>query len=201
MKFTLEQFFGSKVRARLLRLFLERSSEKFYVREIARLTKAHIHAARREIANLEHVGLIQEIKSADNPVYQSNRLYYQVNTNFVLFEELKNFILKSQVLLQMDFAKELKEQGKIDYLAFSGCFVGVDKAAVDLFIVCRMNHQRITRLVKILETEMNKPLNYTLMTAQEFWERKKMTDKFLYQFLESKKIVLIDNLSLPKSRP
>src|SRR5438132_1273882 len=56
--FGVEQLFGSKVRARLLRLFFENPKEKFFVRELERRIGSHIHAIRRELQNLETLGII-----------------------------------------------------------------------------------------------------------------------------------------------
>src|SRR3989338_1214084 len=49
---SLEHIFGSRVRVRLLKLFLEHPDDKFYVREITRCTRSHIHSVRRELGNL-----------------------------------------------------------------------------------------------------------------------------------------------------
>lgn len=193
MQFSTEQLFGSKVRVRLLRLFLEHPGEKFYIREITRLIKSHINAVRRELQNLEKIGVIKSYN--DETSARNNRRYVEVDQNFILFNELRSFILKSQILLQSDFAKELQARGDIDYLSFTGSFVGAKDCPTDLVVIGRLKRDYCAKLVKSFEEELGRPLNYTLMTLDEYEQRKKMTDRFIYQILENNKIVLIDKLN------
>ncbi|MDP3244601.1 MAG: hypothetical protein Q8M83_02990 [bacterium] len=194
MEFTVEQLFGSKVRLRLLRLFLENPEGKFYIREITRLIKAHIHSVRREISNLRRLGLIAA-KEDDGSEAQTNRRYFEVNQKFLLFTELRNLILKSQVVLQADFARALQTKGEIAYLAFTGSFVSNSESPTDLFIVGKLARDECRKMVKFMEDELGRAINYTLMTPHEYEQRKKLTDRFIYQILENNKIVLIDHLN------
>lgn len=195
LQFSIEQLFGSKVRVRLLKLFLEHPAERFYVREITRLIKAHINSVRRELDNLTRLGLII-LKTDEKAGAQANRRYFEVRPDFVLFIELRNLMLKADTLLQIDFAKALEKQGDIRYLAFTGNFVGLRDFPTDLLIVSRLAKDKCAKLVKDLEAELWRPINYTLMTPQEFDLRKKSTDRFIYKILESPKTVLIDNFSV-----
>lgn len=194
LQFSIEQLFGSKVRVRLLKLFLEHPAERFYVREITRLIKAHINSVRRELDNLTRLGLII-LKTDEKAGAQANRHYFEIKSDFVLFTELRDLMLKAYVLLQIDFAKALEKQGDVSYLAFTGSFAGLKDCPTDLLIVGRVAKDKCAKLVKDLETELWRPINYTLMTPQEFDQRKKATDRFIYKILESQKTVLVDNLN------
>ena len=57
----LENLFGSRARTNLLKLFLLNQQE-FFVREIARKTGEKLNSVRRELENLEKLGLIQVVK-------------------------------------------------------------------------------------------------------------------------------------------
>ncbi len=190
---SLEQLFGSKVRVRLLRLFLENPSDRFYVREITRRIGAHIHSVRREISNLQRLGLVAA-REDDRAATHTNRRYYEVRPDFLLFEELRSFILKSHALLQSDFARALQEKGDIRYLAFTGSFVGDKEAPTDMLIVGRVNKEDCRRWVRLLEQELGRLINYTLMVPDEYEHRKRMTDRFIYRIFESPKIILVDAL-------
>ena len=41
---------------------------------------------------------------------------------------------------------------------------------------------------------MSKQIRYTIMTEREYSERKEIGDKFLYGILESKHVVIVDEL-------
>ena len=62
-KTVIEKLFGSKTRAKLLKLFFENSDKSFYVREITRVIEEQIHSVRRELLNLESIGIITKSSS------------------------------------------------------------------------------------------------------------------------------------------
>lgn len=194
---SLEQIFGSRIRVRLLKLFLEQPDQKFYVREITRCTRSHIHSVRRELSNLCRVGLIHvyENPGKGNPVHSGlQRKFYEVNPACLIFGELRALVRKGQLFLQEDMARQLKEIGSVKYLALTGFFVDLQGFPTDVFIVGRVNRKKCARLMEEFEDEFGRTINYTVLTPQEFKERKEMTDRFLYNFFETKKVVLIDRL-------
>ena len=54
-----EKLFGSKTRAKLLNLFFENPDKSFYVREMTRVIDEQINSVRRELMNLEAIGIIK----------------------------------------------------------------------------------------------------------------------------------------------
>lgn len=194
--FGVEQLFGSKVRARLLRLFFENPKEKFFVRELERRIGSHIHAIRRELHNLESLGIIaaaEDTESREKKTKQSRR-YYTVRAESELFPELQNLFLKFHIFIEQGFAKKAAAEGTIAYLALTGSFVGANDFPTDLVMVGSIDRTTARKLIRSFETELGRPVNYTLLTVKEFEERRRLTDRFLYGLLEQKKIVLIDTL-------
>ena len=55
----LKDLFVSKVRVKLIQIFLNKPQEMFYVRQLVRETDEEINAVRRELARLEARGLIK----------------------------------------------------------------------------------------------------------------------------------------------
>ena len=55
----LEKLFGSKTRAKLLALFFENPDKSYYVREITRVIEEQINSVRRELTNLNALGLVK----------------------------------------------------------------------------------------------------------------------------------------------
>ena len=87
----LERLFTSRVRVRLLTLFLIHPTEAFYIRQIARLTGETYNNVRQELQNLAQIGLILSERRA-------NATYYWANVEHFLFPELKRIILKTEAL-------------------------------------------------------------------------------------------------------
>ena len=66
----IEKLFGSKTRAKLLDLFFSDTSKSYYVREITRVIEEQINSVRRELINLESIGIVKN-EAYDNKVYYS----------------------------------------------------------------------------------------------------------------------------------
>jgi len=189
----LEQLFGSRTRVKLLRLFLANPDKIYYVREITRKVEERINSVRRELKNLEEMGLIFF-------EYKNQKKYYRVNDSFILYPELKSLILKAQVIMEKRIVSDLESLGNIQYMILTGFFVGIKDHLTDLLIVGKVNKRKIQRMIKKFEKTFNNEINYTIMTTKEFKYRKDLTDRFLYDILENKKIVMIDKLNKsPKS--
>ncbi|MFA6393738.1 MAG: hypothetical protein WCW25_02615 [Patescibacteria group bacterium] len=221
----LQKLFGSKARVSLLKLFLLNSEEKYYVRELSRRSGLAVNSIARELDNLEAFGLLNSCmeiveipvkkenageaaggqavdglkkKSAYRPTgfLKQQRKYYRANRDFILLSELKNLIIRSQVLYEKDFATKIRRIGNLKLLILSGIFAGNEAGPVDILVVGKINKVKFSLLIKDMEKELQKELNFTVMDPDEYRYRKDMTDVFLYSILEGKKIVLIDEIGL-----
>ncbi len=190
----LEQLFGSKTRVRLLRLFLHNDQSAFFVRELTRKIGSQINAVRNELNNLVGMGVVVGADGAAKAATRQRR-YYRLNTSSLLYPELRALFLKSQVMVEKDFAQKITQLGSVQYLVLTGFFTGDDTAPVDLFIVGRVNHDRVSSLVRGFERTLGREVNYTIMSPQEYKYRRDVTDRFLYSILESKKIVVLDTIT------
>lgn len=189
----LEQLFGSQTRTKLLRLFFIENNNSFFVREITRSINERINSVRRELENLEKLGLLK----SETKDYKK---YYSLNNNFILIDELRRLVLKSRILLEKEYAKKFKDISGIKYLALTGIFVDLKQETVtDILIVGKVNKEKLEKVINKLSEEFISELNYTIMDIKEFEYRKKMADKFIYNILKNKKIVIIDNLGLSKA--
>ena len=188
----LEAIFGSRTRTKLLKLFLLNSQE-FFVREISRAIDENLNSVRRELDNLEKLGLISIIETFRQAQgkKQINK-YYQVNQNFVLYEDLRKLFLKSKLLIERTLAQKLNELGNVKLLILSGFFVDDNDAKTDLLIVGQINKIKLKNLISKISSQMNSEIRYTSMSVKEFNFRNGITDRFLFEVLEGKKIVIVD---------
>lgn len=86
----LELLLPSKVRRKLLELFLMNPDDAFYIREIERRVQEDFQAVRRELERLELTGLLVSRREA-------NLKYYQLNRSFALVPELSSIIAKTRL--------------------------------------------------------------------------------------------------------
>lgn len=182
----------SKVRVKLLKLFLSQTKEMFYVRQLTRLTKEEINAVRRELEHLQKTGLLKSEK-------RGNRLYYSVRTSYALYPELTNLVIKSTGFGRLI----IKNRNKLGFVKYA--FVSQklsrglerDSDDVDLMIVGKIIMPQVALIVKQIEKSLNTEINYSCMTEEEFNYRKTHKDPFMMKVLLQPRITLIgDELQL-----
>ncbi|MBN1326151.1 hypothetical protein JW977_04220 [Candidatus Falkowbacteria bacterium] len=189
----LEQLFGSQTRVRLLQIFLSNPGEKYFVRELTRNLNSQINAIRRELENLEELGAIKIVEEKGEQKQQKKK-YYQSNLDFILYHELKSIFQKAQFLLEKKFARAVNKIGKVYYLALTGSFVGKKDVPIDIIAVGTLSKKKFAKLIKDFQKNLKRELNYTLLDKEEFNYRRSVADRFLYNILDSDKIVLIDEI-------
>ncbi len=190
----LEQIFGSQTRVKLMQIFLNNSEQSFYVRELTRIIDAQINAVRRELENLQKLGLILEVKGKQEDSKRQKMKYYQVDTTFTLYPELKSMIQKAQFVIEQEFSSELLASGTVVYLVFTGSFVGEKHIPTDILIVGDIDKDKCARTIAKYEKQFNREIKYTLLDLREFAYRRNVADKFLYSIIDGKKIVMIDKV-------
>jgi predicted transcriptional regulator len=189
----LEQLFGSRTRVKVLALLLNNSTRAYFVREITRKVDEQINSVRRELANLKSIGLVTS--NAKN-----GKIYYQANSKSDYFPDLKKLFSKvaQETVYETQIADKLKELGQVGYAALLGYFVQDSASEVDLFIVGEIDKAKLKPLAKDLSTEVGHEINYTVMSTEEYNERRVLFDRFLTEILSSPKIVAIDLLGIEK---
>lgn len=119
------------------------------------------------------------------------------NPECVIFAELRALLLKGQHFLQEELKREIMKMGSIRYLALTGFFVHLEGFPTDLVVVGRVSKEKCAKLIQEYEEEFGRTINYTILPLKEFMDRKSLMDRFLYNFFEAEKVVLIDSLPAP----
>lgn len=188
----IDALFGSKTRVKLLHLFLNNPNRAFYVREITRKIDEQINSVRRELANMLSIGIIKSDSS-------NNRLYYEINQEYAHFEPLRAIFadrnLQSEVASASDasdWAKRLKALGDVRIALLAGSLVRGSQSDVDVLLAGTINKTQAKRFVKELEEEEGHPLNYTIMSYEDFYYRLSIKDKFITTLINGKFTLLQD---------
>lgn len=176
----------SKVRVKLLQIFLPQPDELFYVRQLVRMTKEEINAVRRELGRMERADLVKK-----EP--RGNRLYYWFNKNHPLYGDLLGMISKT-VGLGGEIIKNKNKLGTIKFAMLSGRFarnLPTKEGGVDLLVVGSVSLPQLAEIIRLEEKKLNREVNYTVMTREEFTFRRKRRDPFLTSVLAGSRVMLI----------
>ncbi len=184
---TLQSLFVSKVREKVLQVFLKHPREIYHVRGLVRETKEEINAVRRELARMDKYGLVK--KEA-----RGNRIYYWLDDQSPFYPELVSLVAKTTGLGRA-LLKNKNKLGKIDFVMFSGRFARhlprQRDNEVDLLLVGKADLEKLSQLVKKEEVEKSREINYTVMDREEFSFRKKRRDPFILAILLGSRIMII----------
>lgn len=179
----------SKVRVKILELFLSDLGEMYHVRGIVREVKEEINAVRRELDRFERVGFLRK-----EP--RGNRLYYWVRDDYLFFEDFLSVIAKTTGLGGEITANRTKI-GKINFVMFSGRFVRRrarrKEDEIDILVVGDVVLPELAAIIRKEEARRSKEVNYTVMTKDEFDFRKKRRDPFLSSVLLGSRVMIIGN--------
>lgn len=182
----LKHLFTSKAREKLLTIFLLNEDTEFFVRELTRKVDEQINSVRRELDNLKQLGLLKSRM-------RNRKKFFFINKHFILFNDLKNIIKKSQHA-NNSLIKKIANFGEIDLLVMSGSFVEKE-SPVDLLIVGTMDKEALGHFLDTDEVNVKKPIKFSILTRDDFLYRWKCKDKFITEILEdSSNIIGINKL-------
>lgn len=181
----LKALFSSKTRIKLLTIFLLNPDEEYFIRELTRKLDEQINSIRRELDNLKKIGLLKSRS-------KNRKKYYYTNKDFVIYNELKDIILKA-MNNDTDLIRKITKLGEVDLLVLNGVFVGKE-SAIDLLIVGNLDKDRLQSFLSE-SSKSGKDLRFTHMTKKDFIYRVEMKDKFIKdQINDEKSIVAVNKL-------
>lgn len=186
-----EKLFGSKTRAKLLELFFANSNKSFYVREITRVIEEQINSVRRELMNLESIGVIRN-ETFDNKVYYAANMKHPYAHAFQeMFAPHKTAAASKVQEIKRRPSNSWDEYIKpvSRYLRGMALFnraPGQD--GIDLLIIGDDKTKKLTRWAEVIEKKQGKPLDYVILERDDFLYRMSVKDKFVMGILEDSEI-------------
>ena len=173
----LEKLFGSKTRAKLLGLFFENPDKSYYVREITRVIEEQINSVRRELTNLNALGLVK-IENYENKVYYSANMkhpFARPMTEIFARKIDNNQEVEVRRPTWADYVRPV--ENLLSALVVTNRIPGQE--GLDLLIVGDDYQRKLTRWAEVIEKRMGKPLNYAIMSREDYLYRKSVRDRFL----------------------
>ncbi len=191
----LERLFTSRTRVKILTLFMMNPHQDFFLREITRRTDENINSVRRELKNLEDLGLLKSNR-------QGNMKYFSIQTDYHIYPELRSIIMKTEGI-----TKRLKEtMSKIKGLEVAfiyGSFASAEaspQSDLDLFIIGEIDENHLLKNVSSLEEENKREINYVIYTKEDFYNELEKDNNFLINVINGDKIKIIGDLDVGETK-
>ncbi len=193
---TLAKLFGGQPRVKIMRLFLLNGDINFEIADISsrsRVTKPNV---RKEINALSAIGFIKPrtiIKEGARGAKKKVSTWH-LNRSFQYLPPIQELLVNPSILLQEDLVTRFKPIGKIKLMIVSGVFMGEEESRADLMLVCdKLKKTPLNQIIKSLEAEIGKELDYAVFDSKEFKYRLEMYDKLVCDIIDLPHIKLVDS--------
>ena len=193
---TLAKLFGGQARVRIMRLFLLNSSKNFEIEDVVSRSRVIKSNARKEINVLSAINFIKQ-KVITKEGYHGTKkkvVVWSLDSSFQYLGSLRDILIEPSLLLQENLPERFKLAGKIKLMIVSGVFIGNSKSRADVLIVGdKLKKNVLQQVVKSLEAEIGKELDYVVFDTDEFKYRLDMYDKLVCDIIDLPHEKLIDN--------
>lgn len=180
------KIFKSKARQAIFRLYFTNPEKSFYLRQLERELGTPVSILRKELVSLEKEGLFSSSR-------QGNLLYYSLNKEYPLYNEIKAIVFKT-VGVQGALSKALIDIKGIEAAFIYGSYAKSAsnvKSDIDLFILGNPDEDILVEKINSLEKVLNREINYSIYRKINFEKKKKEKDSFVEDVLKNKKIFLL----------
>jgi predicted nucleotidyltransferase len=176
----------SQIRRDLLALFFSNADRKFYLRELERLLGYSTGNIRREILKLQadHLFITQRM---------GNLLYYFLNKDHPLFEELKSIVFKT-IGVEASLRASLSSLKKIKAAFIFGSFASKSEketSDIDVMIIGEPDMSALNEEIRELESKLKREINLSTYSWREYQAKKKDKSGFIIEVLKNPKIMLV----------
>lgn len=178
MSHVFEILFGSRARARILRLLVLNADVVFSIDEIVDKTL---------VARREALSVLNQLKKVKVVIGTSKKgkKHFTANPHFALYPELRVLLSKSAVTSQDAMFTKLRAIGDVRLVLVSGIFLSYPKAKVDMILVTnQISRSKLKAAINFMEAETGREIRFVLMTVEELHYRLNMLDRFLIEFFE-----------------
>ena len=188
----LSRLFTSNTRSKIITIFMLNPDDAMYVREITKKIKENINSVRRELSNLEDIGLLESNKVG-------NHKYFRVNKDFYLYNELYSMVLKTEGVARL-LKENMGKWGYINIAFIYGSFASKKAGPhsdVDVLMVGKnINEEVIITEINHLERTLSREINYIILSEAEYQEKIDKNDPFIMEILHEPKIMIIGELDV-----
>ena len=176
----------SKIRKKIILLFLYNQKREFYLSEVAKIVDTSPGTAQRELNRLLAGDFISFKKKANLSIYSLNKRYN-------LLKEVESIVDKTfgiEVMLK----NGLGTIDNIDYAFIFGSFVKGQfrsESDIDLFIIGEVEEDQILKVVQRIENSIAREINYHFADRDDFLSKAK--DSYFYREILQNYLLIIGN--------
>lgn len=162
----LELITKSKIRKRIILLFIYNQNKEFYLSQISKLVHTSVGTAQRELNRLLDSGFIFMRKKGGLNIYKLNK-------NYAILEEVQS-IVKKTFGIEAELKRQLSRIKNITFAFLFGSYVKggfKSKSDIDLFIIGEADEDEVFKAIQRIENLTAREINYHLASENDFCEK------------------------------
>jgi len=179
-------FARSKILQELLALYFSNTSRRYYLRELERLLGYSAGNIRRELLKLQRDDLLKTQRIG-------NLLYYSLNQNHPLFEELKSIVSKT-IGVEGSLKAALSSLANLKAAFIFGSFASKNEketSDVDVMIIGEPDVSLLNKKIAELERKLKREINPFVYSWSDYQGKKRAKSGFIVDLLRGQKIMLV----------
>jgi predicted nucleotidyltransferase len=176
----------SKIRRDLLALFFSNADRKYYVRGLERILGYSAGNIRRELLRLQRDNLFLTQKVG-------NLLFYSLNQDHPLFEELKSIVSKT-IGIEASLRALLSSLENIKAAFIFGSVASKNEkeaSDIDVLIIGKPDMSILNEKLRDLEQKIKREINISVYAWSEYQAKKKAKSGFILDVLKNPKVMLV----------
>ncbi len=181
---------NTKLRRKLLTYSFTHPDENYYVRELSSLIDEDPGNLSRELRKLEDEGLYISMT-------KGRVKFFSLNKRYPLFRELKKIIFKTEGV-EGSLKEAVSRFAGISLAFIYGSYAKDEEkkaSDIDLVVVGEFPQNKFTHDIRGLESKLNREINFTSYTREEFEKEEKKDGGFLNLVLKGKILILKGTLN------
>lgn len=166
----------------------------FDTKEVAFRSQIKDSSARTELNLLHSVGFLKKksfvkdvvLKTKKGPVQRKKKVEgWFFDSTFRYAAPLQDLLIGSDYIDRAELVKRFRSTGKIKLLVIAGVFIKNTESRADLLLVGdNLKTKKLGTIIKTIESEIGKELQYAVFNTEEFKYRANMYDKLVCDIFE-----------------
>jgi len=176
----------SKIRQRILLLFIYNQNKEFYLSEIARRVNASVGTTQRELEKLLRYDFLLFKKKA-------NLSFYMLNKRYIFLTEVES-IVKKTIGIEIELKNRIARVKNVEFAFLYGSYVkgGMKSDSdIDLFIIGKVDEDLVFQAIEETENIIGREINYHLSRKKDFLEKK--NQNYFYKEILHHHLLLVGN--------
>ncbi|OGC90045.1 MAG: hypothetical protein A2W25_15515 [candidate division Zixibacteria bacterium RBG_16_53_22] len=176
-----------KTKRTLLALMFLHPDQRYYIRQIEKLTGVSQGALQRELKNLVGIGILRAEKAG-------HQTFYSVNAANPIYAELYGIMFKTYAVEEVLVGALKPHMNKIAAAFVFGSMARGTEAAqsdIDLFVVGAISFGDISAAISAPEERLGREVNIYSLTPEEFADKIRSKNHFVDSVLKAEKLFLI----------